>query len=177
MPSIAETVAKAIVESAIELVRSQADGALHQKLLAAETVSQAWEGFAPTVPRLTLLICASIAAARSAFPIWESAHPEIGGPLQALQAAEAWAACPCPEDAKYASEHMALARDAFAAQWAKTPKEPAWAARAVAWAADAPKYHWQAVTALYGACHASSSQSVTAAVARCLERFLESERQ
>lgn len=113
----------------------------------------------------------AIALAREVVPLWSDAHPDRVEPLRAIEAAEAWAACPCKHHADAAAETMPDAARQALAMWRVPPKEPAWAGRTAAWAADAPKYGWQAVAAIGGACRATGAEKVIAAA----ERFFSAE--
>jgi hypothetical protein len=108
----------------------------------------------------------AIILAREVVGVWSGVYPDGRAPLVALEAAEAWAACPCSLHAENAAETAPAAVSAFGAVWNLPPKEAAWAGRTAAWVGDAPKYHWQAVTAIVGACRATSAERVTNAAAR-----------
>ena len=109
---------------------------------------------------------ARVVRGAGAGPQTSRVYPDRRAPLVALEAAEAWAACPCSLHAENAAETAPAAVSAFGAVWNLPPKEAAWAGRTAAWVGDAPKYHWQAVTAIVGACRATSAERVTNAAAR-----------
>ena len=172
--ALPEALAAAVVARALELLDSDADNANltvrnDDALLATPSV-QALLAQTPGPhdpdPWNRIMTRLAISLARKVVSIWTDAHPDCAEPLRAVEAAEAWAACPCKLHADAAAETMAAAAHQAMATWRVPPKEAAWAARTAAWTADAPKYGWQTVAAIGGACHATSADDITAAAAR-----------
>ncbi|AUX28374.1 MULTISPECIES: hypothetical protein [Sorangium] len=176
MPGV---LAAAVVEAALELVGAQENGPpsrlrADDALLASARVKAAIaevpgapdaEGWKQVITRLAVFL------ARGVVKRWSNAYPDRLEPLRAVEAAEAWAACPCAHHAEAAAETApGAARQAMAA-WRSSPKEAAWAGRTAAWAADAPKYGWQTIAAIVGACRATGSKEVIAMA----ERFFSAE--
>lgn len=174
-----ETLAAAVVASALELVAGEASGETSSNrmvdaLLASADVKEAiarvpdshaaarWK---EVMTRLAIFL------ARDIVKVWLDVHPERLAPVTAIEAAEAWAACPCQRHAEAAAETAHGASHEAMAVWRVPPKEVAWAARTAAWVADAPKYGWQTVTAMHGACRATSQEHVRIAA----ERFFSAE--
>jgi hypothetical protein len=93
----------------------------------------------------------AVALAREALPVWTESHPGFTGPVDAVTQAEKWISSPCEEFAEMASATQPAAVHDSLRVWRQEPKSAAWAGRTAAWAADAPKYGWQAVCAIMGA--------------------------
>jgi hypothetical protein len=121
--------------------------------------------------RVLLFKRLAIHLARECLHMWTDIHPDDRVLEQAVAAAEAWAACPCRDHAREAAELQPAAVHSGLRAWNRPPKTAAWAARTAAWAAHVPIGGWQALTAIEGACRATSSEYVIGAAAAWLARF------
>jgi hypothetical protein len=168
------TLSEAVVAGALELADTKEDGALHEHLLATTAVSSALAGAnGPSDPKSQreLLSRLAVFLAREVLSVWSASYPEDREAARAVVAAERWIGCPCPAHADAAADAARNAAEQAQAVWQRPPKEAAWAGRAAAWAADAPKYGWQSVAAIIGACRATSSDRIVMAA----DRFFETE--
>lgn len=118
-----------------------------------------------------VITCLAISLARDVVSLWTDEYPDRAGPVAAIAAAEAWLACPCEFHADAAAETMQNAAHQAMNVWRRPPKSAAWAGRTAAWVADAPKYGWQAVAAIVGACRSTTPERVVSAA----ERFFATE--
>lgn len=168
----ADNLAAAIVETACEL--HARDGLVHLELLRAPRISSRL-AHVDSQQQVEMLCRLAIALARYALSVWEEQYPYVREPVTAIEAAEAWAACPCARHAQAALVAEEGANREAQRVW-RTPASPAaWAARTAAWAAAAPSYGWQAIPALVGACRATSVGDVvrtaqTLLTPLCVER-------
>jgi hypothetical protein len=172
MKSPSRTLSEAVVAGALELAADEANAALHEYLLATTAVSSALaRANGPSDPKgqRELLCRLAVFLAREVLSVWSTSYPEDRAPAIAVAAAEAWTGCPCPAHAEGAADTARRAADQALAVWRQLPQEAAWAGRAAAWAADAPKYGWQSVAAIIGACRATSSDRVVMAADRFFE--------
>lgn len=160
--------AEKIVTAAIEL--SSGSGALLDALLEHPDVRALLVLSRRDAVDQRQLVCElAIRLARFVLWVWRGRYLVQEGPEKAVEAAEAWVQCPCPAHADAAHAAQPLAIQQAGAVWSRPPADVAWAARTAAWAADAPKYGWQAVAAINGACEALSREEVVAAAAHFLE--------
>jgi hypothetical protein len=172
MQSPSRTLSEAIVAGALELAASEVDGALHEHLLATTAVSSALArtiGQSDLKSQRELLCRLAVFLAREVLSVWSASYPGERAPAKAVVAAEAWVGCPSPAHADAAAEAARLAADQALAVWRHPPKEAAWAGRAAAWAAAAPKYGWQSVAAIIAACRATDSDRIVVAADRFFE--------
>ena len=161
--SPSKSLALAIVNGALELSTNEVGGLLHEKLLASPAVKDALArgNLAIDAMKQRELLCRlAVFLARDVLRIWTGTYPDDPGPALAVESAEAWARCPCQAHAQLASEASRKANHQSLAVWRRPPKEAAWAGRVAAWAADAPKYGWQSVAAIFGACRASDPNHI-----------------
>lgn len=158
----ARALATAIVNTALELAAAGAVGKTHEALLASPAVRAALPERLrlDLTAQVQLLTRLAIHLAREVLNIWTAVSPDEQAPEHAIAAAEAWAACPCALHADAAAATQPAAVKTGLSAWTQLPKTAAWVARTAAWVADAPKYSWQAVAAITGACNATSVERV-----------------
>ncbi|WP_437970557.1 hypothetical protein WMF04_15275 [Sorangium sp. So ce260] len=179
LDSMPGVLAAAVVEAALELLDAEENGPtstirMDDAVLTSALVKAAIAEVpgAPDADRWKQVMTRlAVFLAREVVKLWSDAYPDRVAPLRAIEAAEAWAACPCEHHAEAAAETTAGAARQAMAVWRIPPKEAAWAGRTAAWAADAPRYGWQTVAAIGGACRAARSENVIAAA----ERFFSAE--
>jgi hypothetical protein len=171
--SLPEELAVAVVARALELIAldeigSTSSARMDDALLASSPVRAAIARVPGSeVARWNeVMTRLAISLSRDVVKLWSDVYPDRLAPLMAIEAAETWAACPCMRHADAAAETARGAAHQAMAVWRVPPKEAAWAGRTAAWVADAPKYGWQTVTAIYGACRATSQEHAVAATAR-----------
>jgi hypothetical protein len=166
------TVARLIVERAGDLIAAQTRG----ELPAAPTIDMVLahppvaDGIAccGRLPGRQVVLLAALAAGRSVIGRWRLAYPDLAGPLEALAAAERWAAEPTDAAADEAARAADRAIRESLGVWCGPDRAAAWAGRTAAWVGMSPKYGWPAVAALAGACEAGGAEPVVAAVSACL---------
>ncbi len=135
------TLARAIVTVALDLDAAEADGAVNEDLLADPSVQAALPCVLvnDAASQREMLGRLAVGLAGEALAVWRAHYPDQHGPEEAVQAAEAWAACPCVLHAEAAAAKAAGAAQQARTVWRQQPKAAAWAGRTAAWAADAPK--------------------------------------
>jgi hypothetical protein len=171
--SLPEELAVAVVARALEILALKEIGStsaarMDDALLASSPVRAAIARVpgSESLRRKEVMTRLAISLSRDVVKLWSDAYPDRLAPLAAIEAAEAWAACPCGRHADAAAETMQNAAHQAMAVWRVPPKEAAWAGRTAAWVADAPKYGWQTVAAIGGACRSTSQDHAVAAAAR-----------
>lgn len=173
------TLATAVVTTALELFESEESHAgsaarMDDALISSAVVRSAIV-MVPERPEgrnwKQIMTRLAISLGRGVVKLWTEVYPDRMGPVAAIVAAEAWAACPCELHADAAAETMQNAAHQAMNVWRTPPKSAAWAGRTAAWVADAPKYGWQTVTAIVGACRAMDPERVVSAA----ERFFDAE--
>lgn len=177
--TLSRTLATAVVTTALELSDCEESNAgpgarMDGALLASARVRAAIALVPETEDRRNweqVVTRLAICLARGAVKLWTDAYPDRAGPVTAITAAEAWAACPCEAHANAAADTMQEAAHQAMKVWRTAPKSAAWAGRTAAWVADAPKYGWQTVAAIVGACRATSPELVLSVA----ERFFDAE--
>jgi hypothetical protein len=165
--STIRSLSEAIVGGALSLAK--ADGAVHEPLLASSAVRSAlaMAGLSSDPVREREMLCRLAASlAREVLPVWSALHPDELGPARAVAAVEGWVQCPCEAHAELASAAASEATDQSMTAWSNPEKEAAWAGRTAAWAGDAPRFTWQAVAAIVGACRATSRERILTAADR-----------
>jgi hypothetical protein len=115
----------------------------------------------------TLIVLLSISAASEVLSVWQSAYPELLGPMRAIAAAEEWVAAPTLDAARAASSAAERASAEAQRVWHEN-REAGWAGRAASWAGMAPSYPWAAVAALVGAVRAANQDVVARALRNAL---------
>ena len=161
--------AVAVVRTALDLNANEADGDLMESLLSDPHVRNALAG-ADALP--DLLCRLAITLARGVLEVWRVPYPNLLGPVEAVEACEAWVRCPCPRHADDADAAAALALEQAQARWRHEPKAAAWAGRTAAWAGAAPKSGWQAIAAIVGACNATTTDGVVSVAERFFAQHL-----
>jgi hypothetical protein len=161
-----EVVAEALVVRALLLTASGGQGSADlTPRIAALLDDSALAGL--TAHEVLLAV---VAVGRAVLSCWVKRFPQLGGPLEAIAAAEAWAAAPSAEAAESAVRASEPAMQQACAQGPGQLQHATWAGRTAAWVAMAPKLDWPAVAALFGACQAVGRPRVIAAVAETLAR-------
>lgn len=136
---------------------------LHQSDLVVAALGKI-SGSRDEVAREWLVTKLAIHLARHSLPIWMEHFPEKYGPRIAIEAAEAWASCPCAEHAERAAAAQPRVVKETLEEWNSSRdtvrRRGAWAGRTAGWVADAPKNSWQAAPAIVGAVRASSLMEI-----------------